>query len=154
MLSHKEILDRFEITRTTLHNWKTTKPKLYDYLKNFDGKNDELRDIKSVLDRYAEGMCGEFEYAEIDFLLSLGLEFEGVEGLKNMVDMFGAACAKEFGQRARLVVLIYSKLERLNIIERYIFADRYRSVQKQLKKTKEAREDLVGYYFKPFLVVL
>ena len=154
MLAIKDIVDKFEVSRATLHNWKTTKPKLYDYLKNFDGKNDELRDIKSVLDRYAEGMCGEFGYEEIDFLLSLGLEFEGVEGLKNMVDRFGAACAKEFGQRARLVVLIYSKLERLNIIERYIFADRYRSVQKQLKKTKEAREDLVGYYFKPFLVVL
>ncbi len=154
MLSHKEILDRFEITRTTLHNWKTTKPKLYDYLKNFDGKNDELRDIKSVLDSYADGLCGEFGYEEIDFLLSLGLEFEGVESLKNMVDRFGLLSAKEFGQRARLVVGIYAKLERLNIVERYIFADRYRSVQKQLKKTKEAREDLVGYYFKPFLVVL
>ena len=154
MLAIKDIVEKFEVSRATLHNWKTTKPKLYDYLKNFDGKNDELRDIKSVLDSYADGLCGEFGYEEIDFLLSLGLEFEGVESLKNMVDRFGLLSAKEFGQRARLVVGIYAKLERLNIVERYIFADRYRSVQKQLKKTKEAREDLVGYYFKPFLVVL
>ena len=49
MLTHKEITERFEVTRNTISNWKTTKPKLYDYLKNFDGKNDELRDIKSAI---------------------------------------------------------------------------------------------------------
>ncbi len=152
MLAIKDIVDKFEVSRATLHNWKTTKPKLYDYLKNFDGKNDEFRDIKNVLEAYTDEMCGEFVYEEIDFLLSLYMEFEGLDSVKNIVDRFGISAAKDFREKSKLVFGIYAKLERLNIVERYIFVDRYRSVQKQLKKTKEAREDLIGYYFKPFLL--
>ena len=151
MLAIKDIVDKFEVSRATLHNWKTTKPKLYDYLKNFDGKNDEFRDIKSILDGYADGLSGEFYYEEIDFLLFLCMEFGVLDSIKNIVDGFGVSAAKEFKENSKLVFGIYAKLERLNIVERYIFADRYKSVQRQLKKTKEAREDLIRYYFKPFL---
>ena len=151
MLTHKEITEKFEITRNTIYNWKTTKPKLYEYLKNFDGKNDEFRDIKNILDAYANGLSGDFCYEEIDFLLSLGMELGGLDSVKNIVDRFSVSAAKEFKENSKLVFGIYAKLGRLNIIECYIFADRYRSVQRQLKKTKESREDLIKYYFKPFL---
>ena len=44
MLKVKDVLEKYEVTRTTLHNWKTTKPNLYSLLLNSDGQNDDLRD--------------------------------------------------------------------------------------------------------------
>ena len=34
MLKVKDVLEKYEVTRTTLHNWKTTKPNLYPGLCN------------------------------------------------------------------------------------------------------------------------
>jgi len=151
MLAIKEIVEKFEVSRATLHNWKTTKPKLYDYLRNYDGKNDEFRDMKIVMEKYICERVGEFEYAEIEFLLAVSLTFDNLEAIKNIQNIFIDATAKEIKSKAKAILDIFAKLERLNIIEKYIFVERYRAVKNQLKKTKEDKGDLVRYYFKPFL---
>ena len=54
MLSKKEISEKFEVTRTTLHNWKTSKPNLYNLLLNSDGSNNELRELTIILEKYSK----------------------------------------------------------------------------------------------------
>lgn len=152
MLAIKEIVEKFEVSRATLHNWKTTKPKLYDYLKNYDGKNDEFRDMKIVMEKYICERQGEFDFAEIEFLLGVSLVFENLDTVKNLQNIFIDATAKEIKTRAKFILELYGKLEKLNIIEKYMFVCSYKSVQNQLKKTREDRGDLIRYYFKTFLI--
>ena len=74
MLSKKEISEKFEVTRTTLHNWKTTKPNLYNLLLNSDGSNNELREITIVLEKYSKTFNFDFLVDEIEYILDLNLE--------------------------------------------------------------------------------
>ena len=46
---------------------------------------------------------------------------------------------------------IYGKLERLNLVEKYIFAKRYKELVPKLAKTKEEKQGLIKHYFKSFL---
>lgn len=47
---------------------------------------------------------------------------------------------------------IYTKLERLEVIEKYLFAKAYRSIVSKLYSTKEPREALINHHAKVFLV--
>ena len=42
MTSIKDIVSKYEVTRATLHNWKTTKPNLYNLLLNPEDTNEKL----------------------------------------------------------------------------------------------------------------
>ena len=47
------------------------------------------------------------------------------------------------------ILNIYKKLERLNLIEKYIFATRLKTVTNKIKK--EEKESLIKHYFKEFI---
>ena len=36
MLSNKEIIEKFDIPKSTLYGWKTERPKVYEYLATAD----------------------------------------------------------------------------------------------------------------------
>jgi len=83
MLSKKEISEKFEVTRTTLHNWKTSKPNLYNLLLNSDGSNNELRELTIILEKYSKSFDFDFAVDEIEYILKLNLEnyLENIEKL-------------------------------------------------------------------------
>jgi len=49
MLSIKAITEEFEVTRATLHNWKSTKPKLYNYLINYNNQENKYKNAYLVM---------------------------------------------------------------------------------------------------------
>lgn len=67
MTSIKDIINKYEVSRATLHNWKTTKPNLYNLLLNLDGKNDELRELTIILEKYSKTINPSFTLEDIFF---------------------------------------------------------------------------------------
>ncbi len=152
MLSNKEVTEQFEVTRFTFNNWKTTKPKLYEYLKNGDNKYDELRECKMLLEKYAKSITGEFKLEEIEYILALRLAIETLEDIENIHTIYSIAIAKEIKQNSAFVLGIYQKLANLGLIEKYLFVKRYKDLQIKLPKTKEDKQGLIKHYFKSFLI--
>jgi hypothetical protein len=58
--------------------------------------------------------------------------------------------SKDLKHNSELILTIYQKIQNLNIVERYIFISRIKSVKKQKTKEKELKI-AIKYYFKEFL---
>ena len=148
-LQIKDIISKFEVTRATLHNWKRTKPNLYDYLfayKNQNNAQKHYRELTIILQKYAkESIDPIFSYEEIYFLYKK--EF-GLEDAQNLQSLFIHSCKDEFEDNFEYIIDIYNKIKNLNIVEKYILSSK-------LKKLKESREIITkGYivhHFKEFL---
>ena len=149
MYSKKEITERFEVTRTTLHNWKTSKPNLYNLLLHSDSSNNELREITIILEKYSKPIKSQFEIEEVEFILDLDLE-NYLEEIERLHTIYIEQTSKDLKQNSELILTIYQKIQNLNIIERYIFISRIKSVKKQKTKEKELKI-AIKYYFKEFL---
>jgi hypothetical protein len=150
MLSKKDITEQFEVTRTTLHNWKTTKPNLYQLLLNSDGSSSEIREVNIALEKYSKTIKSDFATAEIEFILELNLE-NYLEDIEKLHTIYIEQTLKEMKQNSEFVLGIYQKLQNLNIVERYIFISRIKSVKKL--KTKEDKISLIKHYFSHFLTL-
>lgn len=149
MYSKKEITERFEVTRTTLHNWKTSKPNLCNLLLHSDSSNNELREITIILEKYSKTIKSQFEIEEVEFILDLDLE-NYLEEIERLHTIYIEQTSKDLKQNSELILTIYQKIQNLNIIERYIFISRIKSVKKQKTKEKELKI-AIKYYFKEFL---
>ena len=149
MYSKKEITERFEVTRTTLHNWKTSKPNLYNLLLHSDSSNNELREITIILEKYSKTIKSQFEIEEVEFILDLDLE-NYLEEIERLHTIYIEQTSKDLKQNSELILTIYQKIQNLNIIERYIFISRIKSVKKQKTKEKELKI-AIKYYFKECL---
>jgi hypothetical protein len=103
--------------------------------------------MKIVMEKYICERDGEFDITEIEFLLTVTLSFDTLEAIKNIQNIFIDGTIKEIKTKAKFILDIFAKLERLNIIEKYIFVERYKATQNQIKKTKEDRGNLIRYYF-------
>ena len=150
MLSIKKITEKFEVSRATLHNWKTTKPKLYSCLLNSDDTSDELRECKMLLEKYSKSIKGTFALGEIEYILELGFGLDSLEEIENIHTIYSIAIAKEIKQNSAFVLGIYQKLQNLGLVEKYIFVARYKHVSAKKVKTEEKKE-LIRYFFKEFL---
>lgn len=148
MLSKKDITEQFEVTRTTLHNWKTTKPNLYQLLLNSDGSASEIREVNIILEKYSKTIKSDFLISEIEFILDLNLE-NYLEDIEKLHTIYIEQTLKEMKQNSEFILSIYQKLQNLNIVERYIYISRIKSVKKL--KTKEDKIGLIKHYFKPFI---
>ena len=149
MLTKKDITDKFEVTRTTLHNWKTTKPRLYNLLLNSDGCNDELREIKQILEIYAKTIKEDFTVDEIVFLLDLKLE-EHISDIEKLHTIYIEQTSKDIKNKTEFILKIYQKIEKLDIIKKYILISRIKSIKKLKPKSSEM-EVAIKHYFKEFL---
>ena len=153
MLTQKEITEKFEITRGTLHNWKTTKPNLYSYLENYDKKFDKLQEINIFLESYIKTAQNitVFEYKEIAYIFTLELELQDLKKIENLHLTYINASMKKEKESSEFILNIYKKLESLNLIEKYIFANRLKVLVEKIKSKKEEREELLRHYFKEFI---
>ena len=149
MLSKKEISEKFEVTRTTLHNWKTSKPNLYNLLLNSDGSNNELRELTIILEKYSKTINFSFSTEKIEYVLKLNLE-NYLENIEKLHAIYIEQTSKELKQNSEFILSIYQKIQNLNIIERYIFISRIKSIKKQKIKQNDLKI-AIKHYFREFL---
>lgn len=153
MLSTKEITERFEVSRATLHNWKSTKPNLCNLLKTADEQFTKYRDVNILLDRYIQTVANIeiFEYKELEYILELKLENPKIEELDNFHLKFIEKSIKIEKEPKTNALNIYKKLETLNLIEKYILNERIKTVSEKIKTKKEEKESFIRHYLKDFL---
>lgn len=153
MLSNKEIIERFDIPKSTLYGWKTERPKVYEYLANADEQFSKYRDVNILLDRYIQSISNVslFEYKELEYILELKLENLKIEELDNFHLKFIEKSIKIEKEPKTFALNIYKKLDTLNLIEKYILNERIKTVSEKIKTKKEEKESLIKHYLKEFL---
>ena len=149
MTSIKDIISKYEVTRATLHNWKTTKPNLYNLLLNPEDTNEKLRDINIVLEKYSKTIKSTFSEDDILFILNLSLE-NFVNEIEKLHTIYIEQTAKELKENSEFVLTVYQKIQDLNLIERYIFISRIKSLRKEKIKQTDIKT-AIKHYFKEFL---
>lgn len=149
MTSIKDIISKYEVSRATLHNWKTTKPNLYNLLLNSDSKNDELRELTIILEKYSKTINPSFTLEDILFILNLDLE-DFIEEIERLHSIYIEKTTKELKENSEFILEIYQKIQNLNLIERYIFISRIKRVKKNKIKEMELKT-AINHYFKEFL---
>ncbi|OCL82491.1 hypothetical protein [Arcobacter porcinus] len=149
MTSIKDIISKYEVTRATLHNWKTTKPNLYNLLLNPEDTNEKLRETNIVLEKYSKTIKSTFSEDDILFILKLNLE-NFVDEIEKLHTIYIEQTAKELKENSEFVLSIYQKIQDLNLIERYIFILRIKSLRKEKIKQTDIKI-AIKHYFKEFL---
>ena len=149
MTSIKDIISKYEVTRATLRNWKTTKPNLYNLLLNPEDTNEKLRDINIVLEKYSKTIKSTFSEDDILFILNLSLE-NFVNEIEKLHTIYIEQTAKELKENSEFVLAVYLKIQDLNLIERYIFISRIKSLRKEKIKQTDIKT-AIKHYFKEFL---
>lgn len=150
MYTKKEITEKYEVTRTTLHNWKTTKPNLYNLLLNSDGSNNQVRELNIVLEKYSKTIRCNFFLEEIEYILNFDIE-KNFNEIEKLDTLFIESTSSDIKQNSEFILNIYQKIKSLNIVERYIFITRIKSVKKQKMKNSET-QSVIKHYFREFLV--
>ena len=149
MTSIKDIISKYEVTRATLHNWKTTKPNLYNLLLNPEDTNEKLRETNIVLEKYSKTIKSTFSEDDILFILNLSLE-NFVNEIEKLHTIYIEQTAKELKENSEFVLAVYQKIQDLNLIERYIFISRIKSLRKEKIKQTDIKT-AIKHYFKEFL---
>jgi len=152
MLSTKDVIEKFEVTRATLHNWKTTKPKLFNYLFNTNIQSKELRDINLLLDTYIKTANTKiFTFKELDYILSLNLNLEDIKQIQDIHLAYINTSTKIKKENDTFTLGIYKKLESLNLIERYMFYEVLEDITVKIQNRKDEKVALIQHYLKEFL---
>ncbi|MFW3343319.1 hypothetical protein [Aliarcobacter butzleri] len=149
MTSIKDIISKYEVSRATLHNWKTTKPNLYNLLLNLDGKNDELRELTIILEKYSKTINPSFTMEDIFFILDLNLE-DFIEEIEKLHTIYIEQTSKNLKENSEFILSIYQKIQNLNLIEKYIFISRIKRVKKNKIKEMDLKTS-IKHYFKEFI---
>lgn len=153
MFEIKKIIEKFEVSRGTLHNWKTTKPNLYNYLLNFDEKYEKYREVNIFLDTYIKTADTKiFDFKEIEYIFDLELNLKTVPEMQNIQLIYINTSTKTAKENTKFTLDIYKKLESLNLIEKYIFCDILNTLSPKVKAKKEEKRELLKHYFKEFLL--
>lgn len=153
MLTIKEISQKFNISKSTLYGWEKERPEIFAYLQRADDKYEEFRDLTILLEKYAKTITPVFEFKEVEFILELGLHRTNANTLENLHLIYSQAIVNHIKQRVAFVMPIYTKLEQLNLIERYIFVSSCKEMASKLPKMKkEEHKGLIMHYFRAFLV--
>jgi len=153
MLSNKEIIEKFDIPKSTLYGWKAERPKVYDYLANSDEQYEKYREINIFLETYIKTRESTpvFEFKEIAYIFALELELTELKSIENFHLTYINASIKKEKESSEETLNIYKKLESLNLIEKYIFANRLKTLVERVKGKKDEREELLRHYFKEFM---
>jgi len=153
MLSNKEIIEKFDIPKSTLYGWIAERPKVYDYLANSDEQYEKYREINIFLETYIKTSKSTpaFEYKEIEYIFSLELRLGNLKEIENLHLTYVNTSIKSEKESSEFTLNIYKKLELFNLIEKYIFASRLKTLGQRVKGKKEEREELLRHYFKEFL---
>lgn len=151
MISIKDVISKYEVSRATLHNWKKSKPNLYSLLTNPEKSNEQLRDINIVLEKYSKTINPSFYIDEILFILDLSLE-NHLEDIEKLHTIYIEQSSIHLKNSSEFILQIYKKIEDLNIIERYVLLSRIKSLRKEKIKQTDINQ-AVNHYFNEFLVI-
>ena len=152
MLTIKEISEKFNISKSTLYGWEKERAEIFTYLQRAGDKYEELRDVTILHERYSKEIVPLFALQEIEFLLSLQLRLLSIDDIENLPTLYSHAIIKDIKAKSSFVMPLYAKLEKLSLVEKYIFASRYKELQQKLPKTKEDKSAIIQHYFKPFII--
>jgi|JTFP01.1.fsa_nt_gb hypothetical protein len=150
MKSIKEIIEEYEVTRATLHNWKNTKPKLYQFLRNANSNDDQLRELSIVLAHYEKEVVPRFTCKEVTEVIKADLALHSAKETLEIAYLFLHAVHSQLPSAMEKFMPIYTKLSSLNPVEKYLFKTALKSVE--AKQGKEPLDALVRHYFKIFIV--
>ncbi len=153
MLSIKKIAEKFDIPKTTLYGWKVERPKVYEYLASSDEKYEKYREVNIFLETYIKTAqnISIFEYKEIEYIFTLELKLQDLKTIENLHLTYINRSMKSEKESSEFILDIYKKLENLNLIEKYIFANRLSRVSEKIKSNKDEKRELLKHYFKEFL---
>jgi hypothetical protein len=154
MLSIKEMSEQFDISKSTLYDWKNDRPKIYDYLASSDDQYEKYREVNIFLETYIKTAqeVSIFEYKEIEYIFTLGLILQNIKEIENLHLTYINTSMKREKESSEFMLDIYKKLENLNLIEKYIFANRLNTVSEKIKSKKDEKKELLEHYFKEFLI--
>jgi len=154
MLSNKEMIEKFDIPKSTLYGWKIERPKVYEYLASSDDQYEKYREVNILLETYIKSArdINIFDYKEIDYILSLNLKLDNIKEIENLHLSYINTSMKNQKECNEFVLNIYKKLEQFNVIEKYIFVDKINTTTVKIKSKKEDKESLLKYYFKEFIL--
>ena len=152
MITQKKVTELFEVKRNTLGLWKTTKPNLYNYLINYDGKNDRYRKLNILLQKYIKtAPTNIFTMEQIVYILDTNPKLDITFDPTDIHLYFLNQVQKKFKDITEYTFDISTKLASLNLIEKYIFCERLVDIQPKIKQRKDEKEDLIKHYFKEFI---
>lgn len=149
MLTIKQISDKFDIPKSTLYGWRDERPKVFEYLRDANSNQDILRDLAIILEKYSKTIKSNFTINEIIFILTLDLE-NYIDDIENLHTIYVEKTTNDLKENSVFILDIYQKLQNLNLIERYIFITRIKSVKKDKIKSTELKS-AINHYFKEFL---
>lgn len=153
MLKTGKITEKYEITRYTLNNWKTTKPNLYNLIKTSDDAYEKYRDTSIILEEYAKTTINKiFSFDEIKFIYEKNLIFNNVNDIIEISTIYSATIIKDIKSNSKFVLGIYQKIEQLNIVEKYIFVNRLQIIKGKNIKDKVDKNDILKHYMKEFIL--
>lgn len=149
MLTIKQISERFDIPKSTLYGWEKERPKVFEYLQQSSSNQDILRELTIILEKYSKNLNFDFLVDEIEYILELNLE-NYLENIEKLHTIYIEETSKELKENSEFILSIYQKIQNLNLIERYIFISRIKSIKKQKVKQNELKT-AIKHYFKEFL---
>ena len=81
MLSIKEISEQFDISKSTLYDWKKERPKIYEYLANSDDQYEKYREVNILLESYIKTAkdIELFDYKEVEYIFFFKFRFKRFE---------------------------------------------------------------------------
>ena len=149
MLSIKQISDKFDIPKSTLYGWEKERTKVFNYLQQSSSNQDTLRELTIILEKYSKTIISDFLLEDIEFILNLNLE-NNLDDIEKLHTIYIEQTSKDLKQNSEFILSIYQKIQSLNVVERYIFISRIKSIKKQKIKQNELRT-AIKHYFKEFL---
>jgi hypothetical protein len=154
MLKISEMANKFDISKSTLYDWKTDRPKIYDYLVHSDEQYEKYRKVNILLEDYIKStVINTFSYDEIEFVLNLKLNLADSFEVNDIHLLYSEATQKIKQLNSDFTLNISYKLSSLNLLEKYIFCERLETITKKLKPKSDEKADLIQHYFKEFLEI-
>jgi len=153
MLKNKDLHQKFGIGLKTLFNWSTSRPELYNFLKNSDDYYDKARDLNLILRAYENTITITFSKDELYFLLELDYKDKPTSLFQNFEETFLELCGKKLGTCNKLILSIVKKLSTMSLIEKYLLLDKIYTYQLK-RKSKTNTIDMNEYFNHLFASVL
>jgi hypothetical protein len=147
MLNNRKISEIFEVQLNTLYNWQKTKPKLFKYLQNSDYNYSINEEINILLDEYSQEFQKEFIEDEIKYLINSNLILNSIDDIKNIHKNFIECEYKNIVKNRDIILDIYDKINKMNLIEKYIL---YKKIYKVRENNYKTKYNIISF-FKEFI---
>jgi hypothetical protein len=96
------------------------------------------------LEKYSKTIKSTFSEDDILFILNLSLE-NFVNEIEKLHTIYIEQTAKELKENSEFVLAVYQKIQDLNLIERYIFISRIKSLRKEKIKQTDIKTAIKHY---------